>query len=198
MTIRARRARRGRGFTLIEILAVVAILALVAALVFPNLSGFQIRALRNEARHIAAQLELARQRAIVTGTPHRMWMDLDQAEYRIEWLSTDPDAAAQPEAELDLSGNSPLPLIAPRDEGLEYRPMPGSFGNLQVVVNPFYFEGVETPGGWIGRGETSVDFERDGSASYTQIVLQDNAGHRVVLDVYPLDERVRIRDEDEG
>jgi hypothetical protein len=40
-----------------------------------------------------------------------------------------------------------------------------------------------------------VDFERDGSASYTQIVLQDNAGHRLVLEVYPLDERVRIRDD---
>jgi len=196
VTTRARRARRGRGFTLIEILSVVAILALVAAIVFPNLGGVQARALRNEARRIGSQLELARQRAIVTATPHRLWMDLDQAEFRIEWLSTDPEAAVEPEAELDLSGNGPLPLAAPRDEGLEYRPMPGSFGNLQVVTDPFYFEGVEAPGGWISGGEVTVDFERDGSASYTQIVIQDNAGHRVVLDVYPLDERVRIRDED--
>ena len=80
-----------RGFTLIEILAVVAILALVAAFVVPNMGGFRARALRAEAQQIAAQLELARQRAIVTGVPHRLWLELDQAEYRLEWLAEDPE-----------------------------------------------------------------------------------------------------------
>jgi len=186
---------RRRGFTLIEILAVVAILALVAAFVVPNLSGIRARALRAEARQIAAQLELARQRAIVTGVPHRLWLELDQAEYRLEWLAEDPeevDLVAE-EPEFDLSGNTPLSLSAPIVRELEYRPIPGSFGNLQVVAEPFYFEAVETPQGRITRGQVSVEFARDGTADYTEIYLQDAAGDHIALDVYPLDERVRIR-----
>src|SRR5262249_30547807 len=146
-----RRAKsiRQRGFTLIEILAVVAILALVAAFVVPNLGGFRRRALNNEAHQLAAQLELARQRAIVTGVPHQVWLDLDQAEYRLEWLTEDPaeaEAAAAPE-ELDVHGNTPLDLSPPRARSIEFRPIPGNLGRLQVVSNPFYFEAVETAEG---------------------------------------------------
>jgi type II secretion system protein H len=190
-----RRAKSIRlGFTLIEILAVVAILALVAAFVVPNFSGMRARALRSEAQQLAGQLELARQRAIVTGVPHRLWLELDDAEYRLEWLAEDP--AAQTVAanqEFDLRGNAPLSLVAPRAQGLEYRPIPGTFGRLQVLTEPFYVETVETPGGVIDSGEVAVAFARDGSADYTQIVLEDGSGNRVVIDVAPLDERVRIR-----
>jgi prepilin-type N-terminal cleavage/methylation domain-containing protein len=184
-----------RGFTLIEILAVVAILALVAAFVVPNMGGFRRRALRAEAQQIAAQLELARQRAIVTGVPHRLWLELDEAEYRLEWLSEDPEevelAAAEPE--LDVNGNTPLSLAAPPARVFEYQPIPGNFGNLQLVSEPFYFEAVETEQGRITRGEVSVEFQRDGSADYTEIYLQSADGDHIALDVYPLDERVRIR-----
>ena len=186
--------RRAGGFTLIEILAVAAILALIAAFVLPNLGGLRVRALRAEARQIAAQLELARQRAIVTGIPHRLWMELDEAEYRLEWLREGQDDAEAVE-ELDLRGNSPLPLEAPRAAEIAYRPVPGNFGRLQILKFPFYFEGLETPEGWITRGEASVEFARDGSASYTEIYLEEPTGQRVALDVLPLDERVRIRDD---
>ncbi len=185
---------RKQGFTLIEILAVAAILALVASFVIPNLAGVQVRALRAEAEQIAGQLELARQRAIVTGIPHRMWMELDEAEFRLEWLQSDPDAVDPGLADPDLRGNSPLSLEAPRAAEIAYRPIPGNFGKLQIVKHPFFFEGLETPGGWISRGEASVDFERDGSANYTEIYLEDPAGNRIALDVHPLDERVRVRD----
>jgi type II secretion system protein H len=190
--------RRERGFTLIEMLAVIAILALVAAFVVPNLGGFRRRALRAEAQQIAAQLELARQRAIVTGVPHRLWLELDQAEYRLEWLAEDPEEEAElatAEPEFDLNGNTPLSLSAPPVRALEYRPIPGNFGNLQVVTEPFYFEAVETPDGRITRGQVAVEFARDGTADYTEIYLQDAAGDHVALDVQPLDERVRIRND---
>ncbi len=190
-------ATRRRGFTLIEILAVVAILALVAAFVVPNMGGFRRRALRNEAEQLASQLELARQRAIVTGVPHRVWLGLEQAEYRLEWLAVDPEAdpeLAEPE-EVDLRGNTPLSLVAPRRRELDYHPIPGNFGRLQVVADPFYFQGVETAEGRITRGEVSVEFARDGSADYTEIYLEDAQGDQIALDVHPLDERVRIRHE---
>ena len=189
--------RRARGFTLIEILAVVAIIALVAAFVVPNIGGIRMRALRAEARQLAAQLELARQRAIVTGVPHRVWLELDQAEYRLEWLAADPEEAAiaETKAEPDVNGNSPISLAAPRTALLDYRPIPGNFGKLQVITDPFYFEAVETPQGRIERGQVGVGFARDGSAEETRIVIQDAVGDRIALDVQALDERVRIRDD---
>ena len=194
--------RHQRGFTLIEILAVVAILALVAAVVVPNLSGFRMRALRGEAQQLAAQLELARQRAIVTGVPHRVWLEIDQAEYRLEWLAQDPETAElapaeAPSEELDLNGNTPLELSAPPTPVLDYQPIPGNFGRTQVVADPFYFEAVETPTERITRGEVSIEFARDGSADYTEIYLQDAQGDHLTLDVHPLDDRVRIRRDDD-
>jgi len=190
--------RHQRGFTLIEILAVVAILALVAAVVVPNLSGFRMRALRGEAQQLAAQLELARQRAIMTGVPHRVWLELDQAEYRLEWLAEDPETAelAPPPGrndQLDTAGNTPLQLAAPPAPVLDYQPIPGNFGKTQVVANPFYIEAVETPEGRITRGQVSVGFARDGTAEDTLIYLQDAQGDKIALAVQALDERVRIR-----
>ena len=198
---RAESTRIG-GFTLIEILAVVAILALVAAFVVPNLAGFRMRALRGEATQLAAHLELARQRAIMTGIPHRVWLELDQSEYRLEWLAQDPEQAervedAPPEKELDLNGNTPLDLAAPPAPLLDYQPIPGNFGRLQVVADPFYFEAVQTPEGRIERGEVTVGFARDGTADQTEIYLQDAQGDQIALDVQPLDDRVRIRRDEE-
>ena len=145
-----------RGFTLIEILAVVAILALVAAFVVPNMGGFRARALRAEAQQLAAQLELARQRAIVTGVPHRALARARPGGVPARVArrgSRGRRARRRASAELDLNGNTPLSLSAPPARELEYRPIPGNFGNLQVVAEPFYFEAVETPQGRITRGE---------------------------------------------
>jgi len=200
-----RRAKTSRlhGFTLIEILAVVAILALVAAFVVPNLSGFRMRALRGEAQQLAGHLELARQRAIMTGVPHRVWLELDQSEYRLEWLAQDTGAAElaaadEPREELDLNGNTPLVLAAPPAPVLDFQPIPGNFGRTQVIAEPFYFEAVETPTERVERGEVSIEFARDGSADYTEIYLQDAQGHQLTLDVHPLDDRVRIHRDDEA
>ena len=71
-------ARRAAAFTLIEMLAVVALMGLMAAFVVPNLGSLQNRRLHAQARELAAQFELARQRSVVTGIPHRMWMDLER------------------------------------------------------------------------------------------------------------------------
>jgi prepilin-type N-terminal cleavage/methylation domain-containing protein len=191
------RHRRSRlGFTLIEILSVVAILALVAAVVVPNLGAIQARRLRAEAERLASHLELARQRAVMTGVPHRVAIDLDQAEYRLEWLG-DPDGAddaAPAPAELDLSGNAPLPLSAPQVAERDFQPMPGMFGQTVVLEDPLVFEGLQTPEGWITRGDSYVAFDRDGTTSWTEIYLEDGSGQSIGLQVQPLDDRVRIID----
>jgi prepilin-type N-terminal cleavage/methylation domain-containing protein len=83
--------RRGRdsAFTLLEILAVVSIFALIAGLAMPNFSALHSRNLKQQAQRLVAQLELARQRAIVTGVPHRLYIDIDGSAYRIEWFASE-------------------------------------------------------------------------------------------------------------
>ena len=185
------------GFTLIEMLAVVAIFALVASFVVPNIGAVRDRRLRAQAQQIAAHLELGRQRAVMTGIPHRVLLDLDEAAYRLEWFTSEAEAQGLPEppaAELDLRGDTPLPLAAPLRAERDFRPLPGRFGDLRYLADGLFFGGIESQEGWIARGEVVVTFDRDGTASYTEIHIDDESGRRVVLDVRPLAEAVVVHD----
>jgi prepilin-type N-terminal cleavage/methylation domain-containing protein len=189
------------GFTLLEILSVVAIFALIAGIAMPNFKSVHARNVKNQAQRIVGALELARQRAIVTGIPHRLFIDLDGAAYWIEWLAG-PNAATGEEPATtepavsdgsDYSG--PLDLTAPRDEERSYQALPGLAGRTAVLEGSVEFEGVETTGGWIDHGETFIRFERDGTADATTIVIAHESGAALALEVLPLADTVRIRNE---
>jgi prepilin-type N-terminal cleavage/methylation domain-containing protein len=198
--VRNSAGRRGRtaAFTLIEMLAVVAIFALMASFVMPNLGTLGSRALQRQAERIGGQLELARQRTIVTGVPHRIWLDLDDASYRLEWLVSEAeiDGEATPAAPaLDPDGAPLLSLAPPREAARQYRPLPGMLGRDRSLEPSLFIAGLETPEGWIERGEAFIAFDRDGTTAYTAIVLEDESGRSLTLDVLPLADAVRIRDE---
>ena len=186
------------GFTLIEILAVVLILALLAMFVGPNFGALRERRLRHTGERVAAQLELARQRSVVTGVPHRVLFDLEEMGYRVEWQGGGQTGAggAFDLASLDLSGGTPLSLAAPPAPSREFEPIPGLFGRFHWLEDSLFFAGLETSQGWADRGDSFVEFARDGSASYTEIVIEDSSGERLVLAVLPLDDAVRFLDED--
>jgi len=177
-------------------LAVVAIFALLVAFVAPNLGLVSSRRLQHQAVQISAQLELARQRAVVTGVPHRLAIDLDRGSYWIEWFVTEAEAVGERETPpvLDLRGSAPISLAPPREGAREFRPLPGMFGRETAIEEPLLFQAVQTPEGGIDRGEAFVVFERDGTASPTEIVLADDDGHALALEVQPLAEAVRIHD----
>ncbi|MDH3519936.1 MAG: prepilin-type N-terminal cleavage/methylation domain-containing protein [Myxococcales bacterium] len=189
--------RSAAAFTLIEILAVVAILALMTTFVLPNVGAMRERALRNEAGALAAQLELARQRAVVTGIPHRLLIDLESGGYRLEWLAQDSEQSAtriDGPPEYDVRGGTPLPLAAPQATRLDYQPVPGNLGDFHYLSAELGFAGMQTPEGWIERGDSFIGFDRDGTASYTEISIEDTSGRRIALDVLPLADAVRVRD----
>lgn len=193
------RRRHAAAFTLIELLAVVAILALMASFILPNLGVVRDRTLREQARQLAAQLELARQRAVVTGVPHRLLIDLEGGGYRLEWLASreEPQPALPDDAlGFDVDGATPLPLAAPASATAtaEFEPVPGGLGNFYYLESDLSFAGIDTPEGWIEHGDTFVAFDRDGTGAYTEIVIDDGGGREITLEVLPLADAVRILD----
>jgi prepilin-type N-terminal cleavage/methylation domain-containing protein len=192
--------RDDAGFTLVELMATVAVLGLLLALFVPGLGPTRSAALRSQARDRAAHLELARQRAVMTGKPHRVLVALEDGSYQLEWLATesdvapqDPDAAAPPPPqELDLRGEAPVPLSPPRDETREFRPIPNRFGSREWLDDDFHFEGVENADGFVDRGFVSFVFDRDGTTDAAQIAIADEDGNLIFLEVRPLLDVVRI------
>ena len=78
------------------------IMGLAMSLLLPAIGAGGGARLRGQAERLAGVLELARQRAVVTGKPHRVSIDLEKAAYRIEWFVADSEdaetlAAASPE-----------------------------------------------------------------------------------------------------
>lgn len=199
------RRTRGAGFTLLEIMAVVAIFALLAGIALPNFSGLQSRNLKHQANRIVAQIEMARQRAIVTGIPHRFTIDIEGGAYRIDWFVSaeqlaraaddGSDSAGATGAGVDLDSGVPLDLSAPRGLDRSYHPVPGLSGRDTFLDGSVDFTGVETTGGWLEDGEAFIEFERDGSANATVILIEHESGLALSLEVLPLADSVRIYDE---
>lgn len=188
---------RGTGFTLIEMLAVLAIFGLLASLLAPRVGAITGRDLSVSAEHIRVDLDLARQRAALTGIPHRVLVDMDDGSYRVEWKVTEARAEGlppEPAPELDLRGETPIPMTPQVGEVAEYRPLPGKLGRSERVESSVLIAGVETPEGYQQRGQAAIEFDYDGTASDTSLHLQDENGRSLVLDVLPLADGVRIHD----
>jgi hypothetical protein len=175
----------------------VAILALMMGLLLPSLSAGGGRSLRKQGDKVAATLELARQRAVITGKPHRVVLDLERGSFGVEWLVSDARAnGSKQSGEEPLADPDAAPDLAPplHDE-LAYYPIPNKFGAMEPLEAGYFFEGIDTPAGWIEAGEAFVVFGWDGSTDAAQIVISDPDSRSINLDVAPLLETVRIHEE---
>jgi len=214
--VRGGRRDRDDAFTLLEILAVVSIFALIAGLAMPNFSALHSRNLKQQALRLVTQLELARQRSIVTGVPHRLYIDVDAGAYRIEWLASEQQAnggddwdslgasgdsmlgvpmlgeSMPDDASLDDYGRQRIDLTPPIAEAADYRPVDGVAGRMTSLDDSIFFAGVETDGGWIDSGETWIRFERDGSVDSTRIEIEHESGPIAILEILPLADTIRV------
>ena len=197
-----RRVARDGGFTLIEVMAAVAIFALLIGLVVPRIAAITSRSLRHRAEDIAGRIELARQRTVVTGVRHRLVVDLDRGAYWVEWEgpAEGPEAGPEPDGlpaappALDVRGETPIPELPPDEAEAEYRPLAGRFGDVEALEEGLSIAGVQTARGWVDRGEAWIEFERDGTAAFTEIHLGDDSGRGLVIEVPALEGMVGIGD----
>ena len=163
----------------------------------PNLSALGSRALRNQAEQLVATIDFARQRSVMTGVQHRLAVELDAGVYQLEWLQSDgAEVDEAPRGAAPGTRQGSIVLSAPPAQELAYAAIPGIFGKLSKIGENVTITGVETPGGWVDLGEAYVYFERDGTSSYTTIVLAGEDGHELSIEILPLADTVRILDEE--
>jgi type II secretory pathway pseudopilin PulG len=182
---------------LIEMMAVVLIIAFMSAMVLPGLRSTSNSARHDEALNVAVHLELARQRAIMTGKPHRVLIDVDAGAYHIEWLVSNQDDGMSRGARRRaiLAGEIETSLLAPPTSPRGFQPIPGKFGKTSRLEDPFYFDGIDTPEGWLDSGDVGIEFDRDGTTENADIVITDPDGFAATLEIFPLLDTVRIRHE---
>jgi type II secretion system protein H len=182
------------AFTLLELIAVVLIIGLVAGLAVPNLGLLGEQRLRDEAQRLAAELELARQRSVMTGIRHRLVLDLDESLYWTEWEVPEEEPAAPAAAGSDR----PPSLSPPERAESAFAPRPDPSGRGWRLDDDVVFDGVEIDSGVVERGRLSLAFESDGTTEAIRIVLARPDGRALVLQVRPLAEAVRIVDDETG
>jgi type II secretion system protein H len=211
-------AFRASGFTLIEMMAVVAIIGMIFALGIPRLSSSRWRALGQAAESIAASLEFARQRAVMTGVPHRVLIDLEDGGWRVEWLVSEREAFAAVDAEAEEAADAgpgaallaassaggapgepdpdaPIDLHPPIGSDDDYHPIPNrQLGSFTWLDENLYFVGLEGSSGWIEGGDVQIVFDSDGTTEYTLLELADADDRHMTLEIEPMLERVRRRD----
>jgi hypothetical protein len=56
-------------------------------------------------------------------------------------------------------------------------------------------DGIEIAGGFLERGLVNIAFERDGTSESAQILLSDQDGHSMGIEIAPLADTVRISHE---
>lgn len=200
-------------------MAVVLIMALAAALIVPNTGALRGSRLKDRALEVAGRIELARELAIVTGVPHRMMIHLETGEYDLDWWVTEErakDNGSEDEEEEDeiiaevdssemaeaaaydnLDEIDKISLDPPKKDVRDYYPIPSRFGQRAQLPEDFFFEAINTPEGWIDDGSVQLVFQWDGTSDFAEIILGDAWGNTLTLEIQPLLETVRIRQDDE-
>jgi hypothetical protein len=171
---------------------------LLMSLTLPNFGALQSHKLRNAAEQIVERINFGRQRAVMTGIPHRLAIDLDVGTYKIEWQGEGAGDAAprQPKPMIEPGISAPLSLEPPPSEERSFQSILGPLGRLERLGGGIEFGWIETPGGDVDFGDAFITFEGDGTSSYTVLVLNEPGGHELALEILPLADAVRIVDEE--
>ena len=167
------------------------------SVMLPNFGAVQTHKLRNSAEQIVERIDFGRQRAVMTGAPHRLTINLDAATYQLQSQKDRPAKAKEPaKSALESDVGTQLSLAPPPATERSFETLQGPLGKLETLARGIEFAWIETPGGETDTGEAHITFEGDGTSSYTLLVLDEPGGHELALEILPLAETVRILDEE--
>jgi hypothetical protein len=170
---------------------------LLMSMMLPNFGALQKKNLRDTADQIVERIDFGRQRAVMTGIPHRLAIDIDAGTYQLEWEGADAADVAKPvEPPTEPGVEAPLSLAPPPATERNFETLQGPLGKLETLGRGVEIAWIETPGGETDFGDAYVTFEADGTSSYTLLVLDEPGGHELALEILPLAEAVRILDEE--
>jgi prepilin-type N-terminal cleavage/methylation domain-containing protein len=198
---------RRAGFTLIEIMAVVAIMMMITVVGLPRIGNNAWDPLEDEAENIAQTLRFARQRAIMTGTPHRLLIDLEEGGYQIEWMVTEDRAFGESsgggggfagalfggDGGNNADDEGVIDFTPPRKAERDYYPIPHRrMGTFHWLDDSLFFVGIESDAGWAEGGDYAIVFYVDGTTDSALVELSDSEDHHLTLAIEPILQQVRL------
>jgi prepilin-type N-terminal cleavage/methylation domain-containing protein len=180
---------RAAGFTLLEVLIVAFLIGILSSIFLPRLGkrfGFD---LDNAGEVMSAELRYAAERAVSTGDPHRLVIDLDAQELRLERI-----AVNEPPPAFELPGSpSLLDLKPPRPEQ-ESKPVPERQGDWHSIsADDVRIEAVLIGEEEFDQDKVAIAFGGDGGADPASVRLVDGEGNRLILSVQPFTGEVKVQ-----
>jgi prepilin-type N-terminal cleavage/methylation domain-containing protein len=174
-TLPARRRRHGRGVTFLEIMVVVVILGVLMAVSAPTLRGVHERnKLRAASRELAALVRFARQQAVLRGHSTEVRVNAELGKYR---LFLDPPEKGRRIRSSRKIERSPM-------EKTRY---------LDAKQGKILFLSIDSPTEPAPRsGAARIEFFRNGSASPTRIVIEDEKKRLMTVEIAASTGGVRV------
>jgi type II secretion system protein H len=179
------------GFTLLELLVVLLVIVLVTGVFTTTLGGGFGVHMRNAGRTLAAELEYVGQRAVTTGKPQRVVIDLDQQVYRVEELSLAPSPA-----ELEPPEHAENLDLAPPLSQLAFEPVEGRIGEWRALddADEVRMREVRLADEAKQDGMFAIGFAPDGACDPAEIWLRDDGGYDLRIRLVAFTGEIRIEE----
>ncbi len=178
------RARQQAGFTLTELVVVLVIMGIMAAMIIPQMQGtYEDALLRSSSRKIISALTLAYAQTVSKNQSHRLRLDSRKGKYLLEKKVRGSNVndgfvpvrdLGGAEGEIDTRISIELRRIA--ENTSDENPEPASEPLATDSAGPV----------------DAITFYPDGTADGTEILLQDRAGFKLLLQVSPVTGHVEI------
>lgn len=179
------------GFTLLELLVVLLLIVLVTGVFMTTVGGGFGVHLRNAGRTLSAELEYVGQRAVTTGQPQRIVIDLEHQVFRVEELPL-----PEPEAETELPEHAEGLDLAPPLSQLEFQPVDGRIGEWHALddASEVLLREVRLAGEAKTDGAVAIAFSPDGASDPAEIWLRDDGGYDLRIRLIAFTGEIRVEE----